>query len=61
MNREEIGYLCSECADELGWRWPEGHCATSHMGTCGVCKEHRSLTCWNDWLVGDEKEVANWD
>jgi hypothetical protein len=63
MKREDIGYLCAECADGLGWRWPEGHCATMHTGKCGVCGEEKSLSCWNDWLVPGEDRMAphNWD
>ena len=63
MKREEIGYLCDECAKKLGWRWPKGHCATYHTGKCGVCGETRSLSCWSDWLVDGETEIAphNWD
>jgi len=63
MNREEIGYLCSECAEGMGWRWPEGHMATCHTGKCNVCGKEKVLSCWNDWLVQGEDWIAfcNWD
>jgi hypothetical protein len=64
MNPEEnIGYLCDECATELGWRWPKDHCATYHKSKCGVCKEEKMLSCWSDWLRPSETEIAaeNWD
>ena len=62
-DRMEIGYLCGECAVGMGWRWPEGHAATCHSAKCGVCGEVKSLSCWNDWLIPGEKNIAleNWD
>ena len=63
MKAEDVDYLCSECADKLGWRWPEGHAATFHMGICDVCGFRKSLSCWNDWLRPGEDKIApeNWD
>jgi len=55
------GYICGACANEIGLRWPEGHCATCHTGPCFVCGEQRSLSCWSDWLAPDETELKEWD
>ena len=59
----DVGYLCDECAKELGWSWPEGHCATVHTGKCDVCGEEKSLSCWNDWLRPGQKKIRyeDWD
>lgn len=58
----DINYLCGDCAvNRLGWRWPEGHCATMHFGKCDVCGETKSLSCENDWLKGEEKNLKDWD
>lgn len=61
MQDKDIGYLCDECARGRGWRWPKGHVATMHHGVCDVCKEKKSLSCWNDWLRGKEKVLTQWD
>ena len=67
MTRNEViqkgGYLCAECAIDIGWHWPDGHCATCHTGPCCICGEEKSLSCWNDWLVPGEKAIKgyNWD
>jgi hypothetical protein len=44
-----IGYLCNECAEELGGVWPEGHIATFHTGTCDCCHTEQSLSNTGDW------------
>jgi hypothetical protein len=31
-------WLCSECADAKGGKWPEGHVATVTHGECPYCK-----------------------
>ena len=67
MNQEyqewlkSINYLCSECAVNIGWRWPDGHCATMHMGVCDVCGKTKGLSCQNDWLKYEEQTLRNWD
>ena len=60
---KDIDYLCDECAKKLGWRWPKHHGATAHQGACDVCGEKKWLTCWNDWLRGEETEIPaeRWD
>jgi len=57
----EPDYLCSECAKSLGWRWPKGHMATYHHGTCDVCGEEKDLACEDDWLKPRESVLRNWD
>ena len=51
-----VGYLCSECAEEHGGKWPEGHCATFHESTCELCGEQKYLCCVSDWNWSDGKE-----
>jgi len=56
-----VSYLCDDCADSFGWRWPEHHVATFHTGICDVCKQERSLSCENDWLKKGETKLSDWD
>ena len=30
-------WICRPCGRKHGRGWPEGHVATFHIGTCGVC------------------------
>jgi len=60
-DRREIGYLCSECARKMKWRWPKGHMATCHSGLCDVCGKEKRLSCENDWLRPGEKHLREWD
>lgn len=30
-------WICSDCADRMGAKFPEGHICTSCMGDCGYC------------------------
>lgn len=46
---DEIGYICVECARAMGGRWPKGHCATSHTGTCDACGRERGVANVGDW------------
>ena len=57
----QINYLCDECATKLGWRWPECHCATDHVGACDVCGMSEMLSYENDWLKDGETELREWD
>jgi len=50
--RAETAYICGPCAVNLGAKWPEGHCATVHMGMCGQCKLYSSLASIDDWDWG---------
>lgn len=45
-------YICSYCAQKKGGIWPEGHCATIHIGKCDYCKKEKSLASIGDY---------NWD
>jgi len=43
------GYLCGECAELKGAKWPKGHRATFHSATCPFCKNCRPIASWDDW------------
>jgi len=43
------GYLCGECAEALGGKWPRGHRATFRAATCPICKVCRPIASWDDW------------
>jgi len=42
-------YICGDCAEAAGGAWPEGHVATWHEGTCGMCHQPKMLTAFDDW------------
>lgn len=42
-------YLCGECAERMGAKWPHGHRATFHPATCPFCQSCRPIACWDDW------------
>lgn len=42
-------YLCGDCADENGGKWPKGHVATFHAGKCNICGKEASLCCATDY------------
>lgn len=54
-------YICSDCAQARGGRWPEVHCATSHAGNCPYCNTKQTLVSITDWLWGDDKKLKFWD
>lgn len=55
-------YICSECAQAKGGKWPEGHCATAHEGQCDICDNIKVLTARNDWHWHWAKQtLVNWD
>lgn len=56
----EAGYLCGECSEMLGGRWPKGHRATFHPATCPICKLCRPLACWSDWEYPAAPKVDRW-
>ena len=43
------GYLCGQCAENLGGKWPKGHRASFHPAKCPICKDCRPIACWDDW------------
>lgn len=53
----KAGYLCGECAENLGGRWPRGHRATFHGNICPVCLEVKMLASWDDWNWPRAKEI----
>ncbi len=44
-----IGYICFDCAQAMGAKWPEHHCATCHQGVCPECMLKKSLASVDDW------------
>jgi hypothetical protein len=42
-------YMCGDCAENLGGRWPRGHRATFHPAICPICKHTRAVASWDDW------------
>ena len=45
----EKPYVCSECAKKMGGKWPKGHCATCHTGTCPYCGKEKGLVSIGDY------------
>ncbi len=41
--------ICSDCADKIGGRMPEGHICGWWESECDVCKEVKSVTAARDW------------
>lgn len=59
--RPKAGYICSDCANSMGGRWPKDHCATSHTSSCNFCHEEKPLVSTSDYLWLDEKTLRDWD
>ena len=55
VNLDDLTYLCAECAENLGGKWPEGHCATFHSAVCPVCNKEKGLANVGDWNWPDKK------
>lgn len=45
----EHPYICGDCAQKHGGKWPEGHVATFHMGMCEYCRATKGLANVGDW------------
>lgn len=41
---EEPGWVCLQCAKDRDARMPEGHFATFHVDTCGICNMEVAVT-----------------
>jgi hypothetical protein len=52
---EEIGFICTQCAEERGCKWPPHHVATMHTGICPFCGKEKSLANEGDWNWTDGK------
>jgi hypothetical protein len=37
-------WICHACGRKHGRGWPEGHIATWHIGTCGICGKSTQVT-----------------
>lgn len=46
---KEAAYLCGQCAEDLGAKWPRGHRASFYPATCPFCKNYRPIASWDDW------------
>lgn len=44
-------WMCWECAEKLGGKWPKGHCATVTSGICKYCDdpELKTIIPWVDF------------
>ena len=50
-------YICTDCAEERGGRWPEGHAATWHEGECEYCHTPEvALSNIGDWNWPDKRK-----
>ena len=52
---EDLGNICTTCANERNLKWPKGHVATFHIGTCPYCDQARSLCSTGDYDWPDGK------
>lgn len=44
------GYICHDCANRLGGRWPKYHVATCHYDVCKYCDEpNKNLASISDY------------
>lgn len=57
----DVQYLCSPCARKAHAKWPRGHVATVHVGTCPMCSKIKALSCINDWIWPGQTKQEVWD
>ena len=43
-------YICEECAEFMGWKYPAGGIDEWHDGVCDVCGHAAALTWEGDWI-----------
>ena len=41
---KDPAWLCLKCGNRYGRGMPIGHISTWHLGQCGICKRHISVT-----------------
>lgn len=46
----KVAWICASCAKNLGGEFPGGHCATFHVGACGVCGGDKAVTEPSDYI-----------
>lgn len=46
---DDCYYICAECAEKNGGKWPKGHAATMHTDKCDMCGEEKTLANVGDW------------
>ena len=49
MNDWPCGFICKDCAEKRGGRWPEHHVATCHNDRCAYCGKTKTLANIGDW------------
>lgn len=56
VDRLQPDWVCNDCGRQWGLWWdggeyvgPATHCATFHIGKCGVCGEKKSVTEARDY------------
>lgn len=61
LAHKDYTYLCTDCAEKIGGRWPKGHVATIHVGICDSCGEPKALAHHDDWDWPDQKSYPGRD
>ncbi len=54
-------YSCSDCCNEHGGKWPQGHIGSFHVGICDVCNEWKSITSPSDYSYPKFNSKHDWD
>lgn len=54
-------YICFDCANQYGGKWPDGHCATAHTAECSYCKKEKQMVALTDFLWNGDKTLRVWD
>ena len=49
MQDIKFGYICADCAQKNGAKWPKNHIATLHKSICDICGEYKMLSNTSDW------------
>jgi hypothetical protein len=53
MSKQKLSWdkqtICTDCAEELGGVWPEGHLATMWNGVCDYCNKETTCCSIGDW------------
>jgi hypothetical protein len=56
--RKVMSYICVACAKKKKLKWPNGHLANFHLGTCPHCKKKKGLCSIYDYN-GDHMKGKN--
>ena len=64
LEYKTLGYICADCATNLGGVWPKGHVATFHSGVCSSCDKTKQLASPSDWQLGGDgrpRKITAWE